>query len=224
MAQSLCTLFFHSFYRLRLSNLTDLCCPALVAAMTYKESYLRVLDLGYNSITDEGVKNLVEGMTDKKCCLKVLRLQCCELTSRACTYLATALSKSRRLKGLDISSNNIGDEGLRLLAEGLASPECLLEELRSTTNILIVIFLYYLQVFQYLPCSVFVLLLANAICAVNRLSQCCIEAQGCRHLALALEKNPEHLKVLDLSVNIIRDKGASEIFEKFNISKLRTLE
>lgn len=169
---------------LRLSNLTDLCCPALVAAMTYKESYLRVLDLGYNSITDAGVKNLVEGMTDKKCCLKVLRLQCCELTSRACAYLATALS--RRLKGLDISSNNIGDEGLRLLAEGLASPECLLEELR--------------------------------------LSQCCIEAQGCRHLALALEKNPEHLKVLDLSVNIIRDKGAGEIFEKFNISKLRTLD
>lgn len=68
------------------------------------------------------------------------------------------------------------------------------------------------------------MLLANAICAVNRLSQCCIEAPGCRHLALALEKNPEHLKVLDLSVNLIRDKGANEIFDKFNISKLRTLE
>lgn len=125
-------LFFFSFDSLRLSNLKDLCCPTLVAAMTYKESYLRVLDLGYNSITDAGVKNLVEGMTDKKCCLKVVRLQCCELTFRACAYLATALSKSRRLKGLDISSNNIGDEGLRLLAEGLASPECLLEELRYT--------------------------------------------------------------------------------------------
>lgn len=123
---------FSFFRRLRYSKLTDLCCPALVAAMTYKESHLRALDLGCNNITDAGVKNLVEGLTDKKCCLKALRLQCCELTSHACRYLATALSKSVRLKVLDISSNNIGDEGLRLLAEGLACPKCLLEELRYT--------------------------------------------------------------------------------------------
>lgn len=100
--------------------------------MTYKQSYLRVLDLGYNGITDAGVQNLVGGMTDKMCGLKVLRLQCCELTSRACAYLATALSRSTGLKSLDISSNNVGDEGLRLLAESLASPECHLEELRYT--------------------------------------------------------------------------------------------
>lgn len=171
---------------LRFSNLTDLCCPTLVAAMTSKHSHLRVLDLGNNRITDTGVKNLVEGLTDTKCSLNMLRLQCCELTSRACTYLATALSKSRRLKGLDISHNNCGDEGLCLLAEGLASPKCLLEELR--------------------------------------LSQCKIKAEGCRHLASALEKNPEHLKVLDVSVNNIQDEGANELLKKFNISKLRTLE
>lgn len=75
----------------------------------------------------------------------------------------------------------------------------------------------------FLLLSCFILLLANAICAVNRLSQCCIEADGCKHLALALEKNPEHLEVLDLSLNIIRDKGAKKLFEKFNISKLGIL-
>lgn len=98
--------------------------------MTSKHSYLQVLDLGYNSITDAGVKVLVEGINDTKSSLTVLRLQCCTLTSRACAYLATALSKSGKLKGLDLSRNKIGDEGLQLLAEGLASPECLLEELR----------------------------------------------------------------------------------------------
>lgn len=98
--------------------------------MTYKHSHLQVLDLGYNSITDAGVKGLVHGMNDAKCSLKVLRLQCCKLTSGACAYLATALSKSGKLKGLNLSSNKIGDDGLQLLAEGLASPECLLEELR----------------------------------------------------------------------------------------------
>lgn len=98
--------------------------------MTSKHSHLQVLDLGYNSITDAGVKELVEGINDTKSSLKMLRLQCCQLTSRACAYLATVLSKSRRLKGLDLSSNKIGDEGLKLLSNGLASPECLLEELR----------------------------------------------------------------------------------------------
>lgn len=77
---------------------------------------------------------------------------------------------------------------------------------------------------KFLSRRVFVLLLANATCAMNRLSQCGIEAEGCRHLASALEKNPERLKVLDLSINIIRDKGAKELFEKFNISKLKMLE
>lgn len=115
--------------RLRLSNLTDRCCPALVAVLSYKESYLKELDLGYNSISDVGVMRLVEGLSDDNCKLKILRLQCCELTPRACTYLATALPKSR-LTGLDLGSNKIGDEGLRLLARGLASQDCQLEELR----------------------------------------------------------------------------------------------
>lgn len=116
--------------RLRLSNLTDRCCPALVGILSYKQSYLRELDLGYNSISDVGVMSLVEGLNDDNCKLKILRLQCCELTSRACMYLATALSTSRTLTGLDLRSNKIGDEGLRLLAGGLASQDCQLEELR----------------------------------------------------------------------------------------------
>lgn len=98
--------------------------------MTSKHSHLQVVDLGFNSISDTGVKDLVEGIDDTKCGLKALRLQCCKLTSGACAYLATALSKSGKLKALDLSSNRVGDEGLQLLAEGLASPECLLEELR----------------------------------------------------------------------------------------------
>lgn len=98
--------------------------------MTFKHSYLQVLDLGYNNITDAGVKELVEGIKDTRCSLKVLRLRCCKLTHRACAHLATALSKPGTLKGLDLSSNKVGDDGLQLLAQGLASPECQLEELR----------------------------------------------------------------------------------------------
>lgn len=117
-------------FRLRFSNLTDKCCPALAAVLSTRESYLRELDLGYNSISDSGVKKLVEGLNDKDCRLKTLRLHACELTSFACKHLATALKESPKLRELDLSCNKIGDVGMRHLACGLESPECRLEALR----------------------------------------------------------------------------------------------
>lgn len=170
---------------LRFSNLTDKCCPALATILSTKESYLRELDLGYNSISDDGVGKLVEGLSDPNCRLKTLRLQGCEMTSHACKYLATALTQSLKLKELDLSRNEIGDDGLRHLANGLRSCECKLETLK--------------------------------------LSQCNIEERGCCYLASALQRNP-CLKVLDLSINMIRDKGANELFAKFDISQLTKLE
>uniref|UniRef100_UPI0009B47DF7 protein NLRC3-like n=1 Tax=Monopterus albus TaxID=43700 RepID=UPI0009B47DF7 len=82
---------------LRFSNLTDKCCPALAAVLSTKESYLRKLDLGYNSISDNGVRTLVEGLTDKNCRLKALSLQGCGVTSQACRHLATVLTQARKL-------------------------------------------------------------------------------------------------------------------------------
>lgn len=126
----MCHLHLHFFCRLRFSNLTDQCCPALAAVLSTKESYLRELDLGYNNISDVGVMNLVEGLSDQNCRLKTLRLQGCEVTPNACIYLATALTKSRKLQVLDLSRNEIGNEGLRHLAVGLGTHECPLETLK----------------------------------------------------------------------------------------------
>uniref|UniRef100_A0A3Q3J1P6 NACHT LRR and PYD domain-containing protein n=1 Tax=Monopterus albus TaxID=43700 RepID=A0A3Q3J1P6_MONAL len=137
---------------LRFSNLTDKCCPALAAVLSTKESYLRKLDLGYNSISDNGVRTLVEGLTDKNCRLKALSLQGCGVTSQACRHLKH-LSKS---------------------------------------------------------------------CEINL--HCNIEQMGCYYLASALQNNSSHLTELDLSINMVGDKGANEIFEKFDISQLRRLE
>ncbi|KAM7393587.1 hypothetical protein PAMP_020446 [Pampus punctatissimus] len=121
---------------LRFSNLTDKCCPALAAVLSMGESYLRELDLGYNSISDNGVEKLVEGLVDQNCQLKMLRLQGCEVTSQACRYLATALRQSPKLRELDLSGNEIGDNGLKHLANGLRGAECQLEALKlSQCNI-----------------------------------------------------------------------------------------
>ncbi|XP_040891396.1 NACHT, LRR and PYD domains-containing protein 12-like [Toxotes jaculatrix] len=171
---------------LRFSNLTDKCCPALAAVLSTRESYLRELDLGYNSISDSGVRTLLEGLSDPNCRLKTLRLQGCGVTSQACVYLATALTQSPKLRELDLSRNEIGDDGLRHLSDGLRSAQCQLDTLK--------------------------------------LSQCNIERKGCQYLATALQKNSSHLAVLDLSINMVGDKGANELFKKFDISQLRKLE
>lgn len=57
-----------------------------------------------------------------------------------------------------------------------------------------------------------------------RLSQCRIEVAGCSYLGSALQRNPDHLKELDLSINMVGDKGANELFKRFSISQLTKLE
>lgn len=57
-----------------------------------------------------------------------------------------------------------------------------------------------------------------------RLSQCRIEEEGCSYLGSALQRNPDHLKELDLSINMVGDKGANQLFKRFNISNLTKLE
>uniref|UniRef100_A0A8C9YW52 Uncharacterized protein n=1 Tax=Sander lucioperca TaxID=283035 RepID=A0A8C9YW52_SANLU len=88
------------------------------------------LDLGYNSISDDGVRKLVEGLSDQNCRLKTIRLQGCGVTWLACEYLSPALRQSLKLQELDLSMNEIGDDGLRHLANGLRSPKCQLETLK----------------------------------------------------------------------------------------------
>ena len=102
----------------------------MAAVLGTRESYLRELDLGYNSISDSGVGTLVDGLNDQNCRLKSLRLQGCGVTSEACRYVARALRQSLKLRELDLSSNDIGDDGLRHLSNGLGSPECRLQTLK----------------------------------------------------------------------------------------------
>ncbi|XP_034081596.1 NACHT, LRR and PYD domains-containing protein 14-like isoform X2 [Gymnodraco acuticeps] len=136
LIRQLAAIFKSKKAMLRFSNLTDKCCPALASILSTKESYLRELDLGFNSIRDEGVRELVEGLSDENCRLKTIRLQGCGLTGHSCEDLALVLRRSPKLRELDLSMNEIGDDGVRYLADGLRSPECQLETLRlSQCNI-----------------------------------------------------------------------------------------
>ena len=66
-------------------------------------------------------------------------------------------------------------------------------------------------------------IISYVIC-FHRLSQCNIEEKGCSCLASALQQNSGSLKVLDLSINMVGDKGAKELYIKCDISQLTKLE
>uniref|UniRef100_A0A3B4FC65 NACHT LRR and PYD domain-containing protein n=1 Tax=Pundamilia nyererei TaxID=303518 RepID=A0A3B4FC65_9CICH len=121
---------FHCLRELKFSNLTDKSCPALAAVLSSKESFLRELDLGYNSFSTSGVQELAEGLNSMTCRLKILRLQGCGLTAETCQYLSQCLMQHQILQELDLSSNGIGDRGLKLLSHGLGSSSCRLQTLK----------------------------------------------------------------------------------------------
>lgn len=62
------------------------------------------------------------------------RLDRCGLTENCCTSLASALkSDASSLRELELSCNDLQDAGVKLLCEGLGSPHCRLEALRSVS-------------------------------------------------------------------------------------------
>ncbi|KAM9313940.1 ribonuclease inhibitor-like isoform 1-T2 [Pholidichthys leucotaenia] len=94
----------------------------------HKTLGLTELDLGMNSVGDEGVLQLSVILTNSSSNLRVLKLQHCGVTQAGCEYLSAGLYECI-LTELDLSGNHIKDEGMRKLCRALASPSCTLERL-----------------------------------------------------------------------------------------------
>nr|XP_012604978.1 NACHT, LRR and PYD domains-containing protein 11 [Microcebus murinus] len=116
---------------IELSNcfLTSDICQHIASALIYHNLYLRRLELGHNNIGDAGVVPLCYALQHPNCKLEALGLEKCELTSACCQSLTFVLMSSKTLKTLNLSENNLGNEGARKLAEGLGHPACVLEAL-----------------------------------------------------------------------------------------------
>ncbi|XP_068505722.1 NACHT, LRR and PYD domains-containing protein 3-like isoform X3 [Syngnathus scovelli] len=111
--------------RLNGYHLSKKSCEALASVLSSSRT-LRELDLSFSDFDDGGLEVLAAGLAKPQCTLQVLRLGGCDLSKKSCEALASVLST---LRELDLSCNNLGDDGLEALATGLAKPQCTLQVL-----------------------------------------------------------------------------------------------
>nr|XP_061796495.1 NLR family CARD domain-containing protein 3-like [Nerophis lumbriciformis] len=205
-------------------------CVSLAEALKLKLPHLQELDLSENNLTDEGVQILSKGLASSHCILKFLRLQCCGITKRGCVSLAKALKLNlSHLQVLDLSDNDLFDDGVKSLFQGLASPDCILKVLRLrhcgitkrgcvSLAEAIKINPSHLQELDLskndlLDADVGIEILSKGLASpdcilkVLKLSRCMIMEKGCVSLAQALKINLSHLQKLDLSYNDLSDEG-----------------
>ncbi|XP_058626827.1 NACHT, LRR and PYD domains-containing protein 12-like isoform X3 [Onychostoma macrolepis] len=105
-------------------------CMELVFALKNISHHLREIDMCSNDLQDFGLHKLLDGMENTERKLQVLRLSWCNLTAKSCEHLSSILSSDWPLRELDLSNNDLQVSGVKLLSDGLKSPNCQLEILR----------------------------------------------------------------------------------------------
>ncbi|XP_043852217.1 NACHT, LRR and PYD domains-containing protein 3-like [Dromiciops gliroides] len=110
-------------------HLTDTCCQDLSSTLIQNQNLLH-LDLAGNALKDDGVKLLCEALKHPHCQLQILVLWKCHLTSVSCEYLSFALISNQNLTHLDLSGNDLGDNGIMLLCEALGNQYCSINSLQ----------------------------------------------------------------------------------------------
>ncbi|XP_039187175.1 ribonuclease inhibitor-like isoform X2 [Crotalus tigris] len=113
---------------LRDCGLTAACCKSISSALSVN-SVLKELQLGGNSIGDEGVIEICEGVSSPNCNLESLWLGQSSLTAVCCDALAKLIVEKPCLRELDVSYSQIGDEGVLKLCEAVKNPNCNLKYL-----------------------------------------------------------------------------------------------
>ncbi|KAL0968334.1 hypothetical protein UPYG_G00265550 [Umbra pygmaea] len=214
-----CTLQKLSLYN---SETTEDGLSYLTSALMTNPSHIRELDLGGNKLKDSGIIQFSSVLKEPLCKLESLRLLGCGVTQESIASLASALrSNPSHLRQLDLTNNQPGDTGVKMLCAVLEDPLCNLESLSlkccnltekccgslasvlsSNSASLRELCLNHNKL-QDSGLKLLSAGLGNAHCKLKSLglSGCFITAEGCASLASALKSNPSHLRKLDLIKN-----------------------
>ncbi|XP_038286316.1 NACHT, LRR and PYD domains-containing protein 14 isoform X1 [Canis lupus familiaris] len=103
-------------------------CQDIASSLTHNQNLMH-LDLKGSDIGDDGVKSLCEALKHPECKLQNLSLESCGLTTLCCLNISKALIRSQSLRFLNLSTNHLLDDGVKLLCEALGHPKCHLERL-----------------------------------------------------------------------------------------------
>ncbi|KAJ8332692.1 hypothetical protein SKAU_G00424810 [Synaphobranchus kaupii] len=211
-------------------------CSALAFVLLMSEEILDEFDLKTYNTSAAGYWRLVPVVRN---CRKAI-LNSCDLTEKSYDIVASALQLSNSpLRDLDLSYNNLGDSGVKLLCAGLMSPNCKLQRLglgwcnltEGCCDVLASVLrsphseLRDLELrdneLQDSGVRALSAGLEDLHCKLQTLglSGCRVTHTGCDSLASALCSNPSHLRELDLRYNHPGDSGVRAL----SAAKLDTL-
>ncbi|XP_028640316.1 NACHT, LRR and PYD domains-containing protein 4C-like isoform X1 [Grammomys surdaster] len=92
------------------------------ASILISSKMLKHLNLSSNNL-DKGISSLYKALCHPDCILKHLVLANCSLSEQCWDYLSEVLRRNKTLSHLDISSNDLKDEGLKVLCGALTLPD-----------------------------------------------------------------------------------------------------
>ncbi|XP_029361910.1 NACHT, LRR and PYD domains-containing protein 12 [Echeneis naucrates] len=120
---------------LTVCGMTETSCEDLGLVLTSGSSQLRVCDISFNKVGDQGLMKLCKSLSNPQCKLQKLKLQGCELTAASMEALSAALcSGCSELMEVDLIQNRIGDSGVEALSKALKHPLCKLQNLKLFDN------------------------------------------------------------------------------------------